>query len=160
MPLARQPIITAAYDALREHGLAGLSMRRLANDLDVQPGALYYHVASKQDLVAAVGEHIVGGAGRVADGPEDAARQLRALLLDVRDGADVISFVYAYRPAALLPFAHLGDTLIRFVLGFVAVEQNRSELVRAQILEPAPAEDDVFHAAVQAIVRGPACQLR
>ena len=135
-------------------------MRRLANDLDVQPGALYYHVASKQDLVAAVGEQILAAAGPIATDSAEAAEELRALLLDVRDGADVISFVYAYRPAALLPFAHLGDTLIRFVLGFVAVEQNRAELIRAHILEPAPAEDDAFRAAVQAIVTGSSHQSR
>ena len=111
-------------------------MRRLANDLGVQPGALYYHVASKQDLVAAAGEHILAAAGPSPPILRQAAKELRALLLDVRDGAEVISFVYAYRPAALAPFAHLGETLIRYVLGFVAVEQNRAELIRARIVKP------------------------
>ncbi len=154
MSLTREPIITAATAALREHGLAGLSMRRLAQELGVQPGALYYHVASKQDLVAAVGESILATAGAVSTDPAQGAEEFRALLLGVRDGAEVISFVYAYRPAALAPFEHLGDTLIRYVLGFVSVEQNRAELVRARIATSVPAEDDGFRAGVRAIVRG------
>ncbi len=154
MPLAREPIITAASDALREHGLAGLSMRRLADELGVQPGALYYHVASKQDLVAAAGEHILAAAGPVSLDPVQAAEELRALLLDVRDGAEVISFVYAYHPDALAPLVHLGDTLIRYVLGFVGVEQNRAELIRAGIIASAPDEDEAFRAGVQVIVSG------
>src|SRR5580704_7670017 len=59
MALSRTQIVEAAYAMLREHGLAGLSMRRLAQDLGVQAGALYYHVASKQDLLAAVAERIL-----------------------------------------------------------------------------------------------------
>jgi len=154
MSLAREPIITAATAALRAHGLAGLSMRRLAQELGVQPGALYYHVASKQDLVAAAGESILAAAGEVSADPARAAEEFRALLLGVRDGAEVISFVYAYRPAALAPFENLGDTLTRYVLGFVAVEQNHAELVRARIAKPTPPEDDAFRTGVRAILRG------
>jgi hypothetical protein len=32
----------------------------------------------------------------------------------------------------------VAEALIRYVLGFVAVEQNHAELVRARILEPGP----------------------
>lgn len=154
MPLTRQQIISAAAAELREHGLAGLSMRRLATELGVQPGALYYHVASKQDLVAAVGEHLLAGANTVAKNPAQGAEELRALLLGVRDGAEVISFLYAYRPDALAPFAHLGDTIIHYVLGYVTVEQNRDELIRARILNPSSPDDDHFGAGVGAIIAG------
>ena len=146
MPLTRQQLPVAAAAALREYGLGGLSIRRLANDLGVQPDAFYYHVPSKQNLVAAVGEHILAATGPVSDDPAEAAQELRSLLMAVRDGADVIAFVYAYRRAALAPFAHLGDTLIHCVPGFVAVEQNRAELIRAHILKPAGSEDQAFRA--------------
>ena len=46
MALNRTQIIAAAAATLRERGLAGRTMRRLAQDLGVQPGALYHHVAS------------------------------------------------------------------------------------------------------------------
>ena len=156
MPLTRQQIVTAANAALREYGLGGLSMRRLAHDLGVQPGALYYHVNSKQNLVAAVGEHILAGAGPASDDPAVAAQEFRSLLLGVRDGAEVIAFVYAYRPGALAPFAHLGETMIHYVLGFVAVEQNRAELIRAHIVAPAGTQDQAFRAGAKIIITGAA----
>jgi AcrR family transcriptional regulator len=44
MSLTRRQIVDAAMDILRNYGLGDLSMRRLARDLGVQPGALYWHV--------------------------------------------------------------------------------------------------------------------
>jgi TetR/AcrR family transcriptional regulator, tetracycline repressor protein len=43
--------VTAALDALEESGLDGLNMRNLAGRLGVKAPALYWHFASKQDLV-------------------------------------------------------------------------------------------------------------
>ena len=106
MSLTRQ-IVDAARAMLREHGLAGLTMRRLAQDLGVQAGALYYHVASKQDLLAAVAEQILARAEISTDDPAQAASDIRAALLPIRDSADVISFVNAFRPEALVPFRTL-----------------------------------------------------
>jgi TetR/AcrR family transcriptional regulator, tetracycline repressor protein len=157
MSLSRTLIVDAAGLALRDRGLAGLSMRRLAQDLGVQPGALYHHVASKQDLLAAVGEHIVAASAPPpgAD-PVAAAAALRTALLAVRDGAEVISFVYAFRPAALAPYREMvGDTVICFVLGFVGVEQNRAELARAGILTTGAEGTDTdasFAAGVRALL--------
>jgi AcrR family transcriptional regulator len=59
--LSRAQIVDAAYSILREHGLGGLSMRRLARDLGVQPGALYYPMDSKQELLVAVADRIFAG---------------------------------------------------------------------------------------------------
>ena len=152
MGLHRAQIVTLAESRLREHGLAGMSMRAVAQDLGVQPGALYHHVASKQELLVAVGEKILsdGAAAISRTDAAQAAADIRAVLLPIRDGAEVISFVHAYRPDALGPFKDLqralarafpevdpqlaSEALIRYVLGAVAVEQNHAELVRARIL--------------------------
>lgn len=175
MGLTRIQIVDAGYSMLRQGGLAGLSMRRLAETLGVAPGALYYHVESKQDLLAAVAERILAEpAGQIpTDDPKRAARALREALLTVRDSADVISFVQAYRPDALVPLQHLdrlfagrltarqarwaAQTLIHYVLGFVAEEQNRAELVRGGIPATTPGGDDpldAFDFGVDAIVAG------
>ncbi|HEY6493238.1 MAG TPA: TetR family transcriptional regulator [Trebonia sp.] len=175
MALSRSQIVEAAYAVLRENGLAGLSMRHLAHDLGVQPGALYYHVASKQDLLAAVAERILADAARTISttDPVQAARGIRDTLLPVRDSADVISFVQAYKPDILVPFRRLDElfaerfpveqahwaaqTLIRYVLGFVAEEHNRAELVRAKILSDPPGQAgslDAFLFGVEAILQG------
>jgi TetR/AcrR family transcriptional regulator, tetracycline repressor protein len=171
--LSRELIIDAAYGILTEGGLSGLTMRRLAHKLGVQPGATYYHVASKQDLLVAVAERILNEAQISAVDPARSASDIRAALLPIRDSADIVSFANAFRPDSLLPFrtleqhfrAGLSDqqarwaaqTLIHFVLGFVAQEQNQAELVRARILANArdpDASEEAFRFGVAAILRG------
>jgi TetR/AcrR family tetracycline transcriptional repressor len=173
--LSRTQIVDLAAATLRTQGLAGVSMRRLAQELGVQPGALYHHVASKQELLAAVGERILsdGAPGVSTVDPAQAAADIRAVLLPIRDGAEVISFVHAYKPEALgsLRSLHLAlaqrcpstqapvvaEALIRFVLGFVAVEQNHAELVRARIIDSSRALSDpeeAFNFGVQALLAG------
>lgn len=169
-------IVERAASMLGEGGLAGLTMRRLARDLDVQPGALYHYVASKQELLAAVGEYILSdSASRISTtDPARAAADIRATLLPIRDGAEVISFVYAYKPETLGPLNNLQlavsqlmparyartvtEAIIRYVLGFVAVEQNHAELVRAHILEPGQSSsdsEDVFALGIHALLAWP-----
>jgi TetR/AcrR family tetracycline transcriptional repressor len=168
-------IVDAAASTLREKGLAGLSMRRLAQGLGVQPGALYHHVASKQELLVAVGEQLLSDCAPAIStvDPAQAAADIRAMLLPIRDGAEVISFVYAYKPDALGPLSDLqvtlarrlppaqaplvAEALIRYVLGFVGVEQNHAELVRAGIVEPGPATthtEQAFSFGVRALLAG------
>lgn len=163
MTLDRDRIVDRAYDLLREQGLGALSMRRLAAELGVAPGALYWHVPSKQDLLAEVAERIVAGlppsgtasdvnASGDAEPAVAAAAALRTALLGVRDGADVVSLALALRPQGLRPVRDLAllfsdrlprpqaewaaRTLVHFVLGTVAEEQNRAELARAGHLDP------------------------
>ncbi|WEK45928.1 MAG: TetR family transcriptional regulator [Candidatus Andeanibacterium colombiense] len=50
-PLDRNSVIDAAFALLREHGLAALSMRRLAERLSVQAPALYWHFTDKGELL-------------------------------------------------------------------------------------------------------------
>ena len=59
MQLSRERITEAALGLLAEYGLADVSMRRVASTLGVAPGALYWHIANKQELIACLGEAIV-----------------------------------------------------------------------------------------------------
>jgi TetR/AcrR family transcriptional regulator, tetracycline repressor protein len=59
MALTRRQIEDAAMEILRSYGLADLSMRRLARDLGVQPGALYWHVKNKQELLGVLAGQIL-----------------------------------------------------------------------------------------------------
>jgi TetR/AcrR family transcriptional regulator, tetracycline repressor protein len=170
--LDRAQVVDAAYAVLGEQGLAGTSMRRVATELGVAPGALYYHVPSKQELLTEVAVRILGGVRPPADARQ-AAHDLRAALLQVRDGAEVVSFAQAFRPDALEPlgalpalFADLPEpkaqwaarTLVHYVLGFVAEEQNRAELVRSTLVPDEPdraAESaEAFRFGVDAILGG------
>ena len=59
MALSREKILDTAFDVLRQFGLADLSMRRLATELGVAPGALYYHVKNKQELLASLASRML-----------------------------------------------------------------------------------------------------
>ncbi len=74
-------------------------MRRLAEALDVQAGALYRYFATKQDLLTAMAEHMMDGVADAAgtgDGDWSEklaalARAMRTALLAHRDGARVFA---------------------------------------------------------------------
>jgi len=174
--LNRTRVVDGACEMLRGQGLGGLSMRRLALDLGVKPGALYYHVASKQQLLVEIATRILDAAPRTISTTDarQAASDIRDALLSMRDGAEVVSFALAFRPDALVPFQELhglfadrlpprearwaARTLVRYVLGFVAEEQNYAELVGTTILDDSPGRaeetDDAFMFGVEAFVSG------
>lgn len=88
---SRADVLSAALDLLQNHGLAELTMRRLAGELGVQPSALYWHVPSKQALLADLADRIVDRAEIDRSDVLDQARALRQALLSCRDGAEVVS---------------------------------------------------------------------
>ncbi len=146
--LTREQIVTAALELLNEVGLDALSTRRLAERLGVQVGALYWHVAGKRDLLAAMADRIVeefttrppaegGWEERVAQ----EARRLRRVMRAHRDGARVVvasiglapnlpavaeRFLAILREAgfSLETAAHGWDAIASFVTGFVLQEQS------------------------------------
>src|ERR687888_2227530 len=50
-PLTREAIVDAALRVLAREGADGLSMRRVAEELGAGPASLYWHVASKDELI-------------------------------------------------------------------------------------------------------------
>lgn len=63
----------SARELLAEHGLEALTMRALADRLGVAPNALYSHVASKDDLLDEVLDHVLAAVevGPVGRSPAD-----------------------------------------------------------------------------------------
>jgi AcrR family transcriptional regulator len=59
-PLSRERIVDAAVLLLDQHGSDGLTMRRLAEALDVTPTALYWHVRTKEDVLDLALDRIFG----------------------------------------------------------------------------------------------------
>jgi AcrR family transcriptional regulator len=55
--LTLESVVLAAVDVIDADGVGALTMRRLATRLGCSPMALYRHVATKQDLIRAIGEH-------------------------------------------------------------------------------------------------------
>jgi len=62
MALHREDVIRAAVELLDEVGLDRLTTRALTTRLGVQPGALYWHVRSKGELLTAIADEIMSGA--------------------------------------------------------------------------------------------------
>ncbi|HEX6548400.1 MAG TPA: TetR family transcriptional regulator, partial [Candidatus Dormibacteraeota bacterium] len=49
--LSRDRVVHAALESLQEYGLDGLSMRGLAERLDVKAASLYWHVRDRGELI-------------------------------------------------------------------------------------------------------------
>ncbi|NKX54186.1 TetR family transcriptional regulator [Arthrobacter mobilis] len=177
MALSREQIVEAALSILNSYGFADLSMRRLAKELEVQPGALYWHVKNKQDLLTVLAERIlapvsVDSAADARAGVRQAAQDIRAALLAVRGAADVVSLAQVLRPELLLPLRELeallaagpltvqqarwgARTLIHYILGAVAEEQTHAELAGAGLLPPGGQDDaEAFLFGVDTLLAG------
>ncbi|MDY5785005.1 TetR family transcriptional regulator [Corynebacterium sp.] len=91
MQLTRATISHAALAILDEYGLADVSMRRVATSLGVAPGALYWHIKNKQELISNLAELIIAPLIDASPtSPEATCAQLRSALLAHRDGAEVV----------------------------------------------------------------------
>jgi AcrR family transcriptional regulator len=74
VPLDRERIVSAALEFIDAHGLPGLTMRRLGQQLGVEAMALYRYVPSKEELLDAVVERLVSDVRNddvVLDAPRD-----------------------------------------------------------------------------------------
>jgi AcrR family transcriptional regulator len=83
-PLTQQRIVTAAVEELDENGVEALSMRRLAQRLGVTAAALYWHVATKDDVLDLAFDHIFCDVP-LPEPSDDLHADVRALLLGWRD---------------------------------------------------------------------------
>ncbi|MBV9516457.1 MAG: TetR family transcriptional regulator [Mycobacteriaceae bacterium] len=150
MHLHKADVVDAATALLDAYGIADLTMRRLARELDVSPGALYWHFPSKQALLGAVADRILQPArGRAVpagwrDRVSGIGAVLRDALLSHTDGAELVSASFAAGQSALMAEVVAGlaaaaaeagvageqaelaaRTVVYYVLGFTADEQSR-----------------------------------
>jgi AcrR family transcriptional regulator len=146
--LHKRDVVDAATAILDNYGIADLTMRRLGRELNVSPGALYWHFANKQQLLGAVADRILEPVDDVAADWQDRlvgiCRRLRDALLSHTDGAELVSASFAAGRSEAMSriVARLGDaagnagvdgahtelaarTVVYYVLGFTADEQSR-----------------------------------
>lgn len=148
MQLHKRDVVDAATALLDDYGIADLTMRRLARELSVSPGALYWHFASKQELLGALADRILEPVADVGGGwlqrIGDVCSALRNALLSHTDGAELVSASFAAGQSAAMTgiLGSLTDavadagvaagkaelaarTVIYYVLGFTVDEQSR-----------------------------------
>jgi TetR/AcrR family transcriptional regulator, tetracycline repressor protein len=102
--LTLDALVDAAFDVLDERGLDGLTVRAVAERLDVKAPALYWHVRDKQALLDEMGTRVWRDAAAAASSRRPAddwrtafiryGRSVRAELLRHRDGARAFSGTY------------------------------------------------------------------
>ena len=90
--LSRERIVDAAIELLDHDGEEGLTFRALATRLATGPGALYWHIASKNELLVAASDTIVARALSENDGedrelttPHEAIRRIAVGVFDAFD---------------------------------------------------------------------------
>lgn len=95
-PLTREAIVSAALGVLEREGMAGLSMRKVADELGTGAASLYWHVRNKEELLRLLLDRIVGEAEVPEPDPEhweerikESMRSARRLLGRRRDAAQL-----------------------------------------------------------------------
>ncbi|MEO7065527.1 MAG: TetR/AcrR family transcriptional regulator C-terminal domain-containing protein [Rhodanobacter sp.] len=152
MALARETVIATALDLLDQAGLDNLTMRRLADALQVKAASLYWHFANKQALMDAMADALMAqvaqaapSTGHASEDPLTAvaavAHEIRGALLARKDGARVYAGTYVVTEnvmrvaeAMIGPLRQAGAStrlacwssfaLLDYVLGFVMEEQG------------------------------------
>lgn len=176
--LTRDSIITAALEILDSFGLADMTMRRVASQLGVAPGALYWHVANKQELIAAIADEIIAPVltpESGADSPAGLCLRLRLALLARRDGAELVGAALSQpgSPARANVEKQLeltlddhgldtddqrigAATLLHLVLGSTTLEQSRRQLAEATGAGESPGEaaESEFHRGLELCLTG------
>lgn len=167
MVLTKRAVVEAAGTILDEFGLADLSMRRVADVLGVQPGALYYHVPNKQSLLSAVADVILQG---VPAAPTLTAWALgyRQALMAHRDAAELVLSSRAVGLGEVDPtesVQHLLPdgmesaalaTVEHFVLGSTLHDQTRAQLAALGVLSEFDADEAerIFAEGIAILERG------
>ncbi len=82
--LSRDRVLQAAIAQADSGGLEAVTMRTLADELDVAPMALYRHLANKDDLIDAMVDEVFGEIG-VPSGGDDWKTAMRRRAISVRD---------------------------------------------------------------------------
>lgn len=82
-PLSRERVLRAAVRLADREGMDAVSMRRLGQELRVDPMSLYHHVANKDDLLDGMVDRVVGEIDPPREGPAW-KEAIRARILSAR----------------------------------------------------------------------------
>ncbi len=112
MRLQKDKIVQRAIEVLDRDGLDGVTLRRLAKELDVQAGSIYYYIPNKDTLLSEMANMIL--AARFANFDfknyqrgwaewlDTLAHELRTAMLAHREGARVVAGAHPHIALMLL----------------------------------------------------------
>jgi AcrR family transcriptional regulator len=116
-PLSQEAIVDAALRILESEGYDGLSMRRVASELNTGAASLYAHVANKDELLKLVIDRVFGSVELPAPDPEHWVEQLREVMRGTRRTLQAHPGI----ARAMLGTAPFGPSGMRIVEGFMAI---------------------------------------
>jgi AcrR family transcriptional regulator len=160
-PLNRERILNAAVAVADEGGLDALTMRGLADALDVEAMSLYYHVANKEALLDGVAEVVVEEIlDEVAElppatGPADWKQAMRSRILRARQ----VMLRHKWAPWVLETRTTMNSAVLRYFHGLLEIFQaggmsydlthhalhalgSRALGFSQEMFDPAPGTDD------------------
>ena len=107
--LTRESIIKAAIELLDSDGEGGLTFRTLSERLATGPGAIYWHIANKSDLLSAACDSIIARTMNQTVNGKTPEATIRAIALSVFDAIDAhpwIASAFTDAPG-LTPLVHI-----------------------------------------------------
>jgi AcrR family transcriptional regulator len=116
-PLTQEAIVEAALRVLAKEGADKLSMRRVAEELGTGPASLYWHVASKDDLVNLLVDRVASEVQVPEPDPEHWQEQLKKWMLQARR----VFKRYPGVAALTLGRVPVGPTLVRWTEWLLAL---------------------------------------
>ncbi len=114
VPLSRRRVLRAAVELADREGLDALTMRRLAQELDVEAMSLYHHVANKEAVLDGIAEVVVGeaqaavGAAELPAAAHDWQAALRARILTARS----VMLRHPWAPRVLETRTEMNPTIV------------------------------------------------
>jgi AcrR family transcriptional regulator len=111
--LSRDRIIEASIELLDNSGENGLTFRTLSQRLATGPGAIYWHIANKSDLLTAACDAIIAHTMLACVGGKTPKATIRVLALGLFDAIDAHPWVGSAltSPAGLLPMVRILEPL-------------------------------------------------
>jgi TetR/AcrR family transcriptional regulator, tetracycline repressor protein len=136
--LTRDAVLAAAADLIGDVGVAGLTMRALADRLGVRPNTLYSHVAGKDDLIDELLDAVlraVPPAPPDAPDPAVALADVMAATFDVLQRHPDLVPAYLARQGSRGPVARaLGESMQVQLERIGVPRQHRQEAVRVLVV--------------------------
>lgn len=126
MPLSRERVLRAAVRVADDGGIDSLTMRRLADELGAEAMSLYYHVASKEDLLdgvvdviaAEINDAVAAVAAPAAGANWKAAARRRIL------AAREVFLRHRWAPALFETRATISPQVVRYYDGLVGLMRD------------------------------------
>jgi AcrR family transcriptional regulator len=156
--LSRDRIIEASIELLDSSGEVGLTFRTLSERLVTGPGAIYWHIANKSDLLTAACDAIIARTMDACVAGAKPKATIRALALGLFDAIDAHPWAGSAltSPAGLLPMVRILEplgqqvralgvpdkeqwatvsALLHYILGVGAQNAANGQLARTQGLD-------------------------